>query len=122
MKTTNLYDDSGRLFLRSLLHPGKCVAKVEGDVQCAVLVDDDPVDQLGQDGTAQALDIAVLLEMFDKVIGGDIIIRLTERRFEFLDALGQIPLRLLILFFHDPILVGVDGTVLEVGIKLRHSL
>ena len=51
----------------SLLHPGKGVAKVEGDVQCTVLVDGDPVDQLGQDGAGKALDIAVLFEMLDEI-------------------------------------------------------
>ena len=115
--------DSGGLFLRILPHLRKRVAEVEGDVQRAVLVYCDPVDQLGQDGAGQALDIAVLLKVLDKVVGRDmIIIRLTEGRFELFYALGQVPLRLLILLLHDPILIDVDDAVLEIGIEIRHPL
>ena len=110
---TNRYDNSSGSFLCLLLHSSKGVAEVESDVQCAVLVDCDPVDQLGENGTGKTLDIAVLFEVLDEVVGRDVIIvRLTEGRFELLDALGQIPLRLLVLLVHDPILVGIDDAVL----------
>ena len=51
--------------------PGGCegIAEVEGDIQGAVLVDSDLIDQLRQERAGETVDVAVALEVFDEVIG-----------------------------------------------------
>lgn len=45
------------------------ITEVEGDIQGAVLVDGDLIDQLRQERAGETVDVAVALKVFDEVIG-----------------------------------------------------
>lgn len=112
-----------RLFLHLILQICEGIAEVEGDIQRAVFVDDDAVDQLRQERAGEALDIAVLFEMLDEFVGhGGIGLGMSVRFLQLPDAPGQVLLHQFVLLLIDAILVGVDDAFFEVGIQVRKQV
>ena len=85
-------------------------------------MNDDAVDELGQDRTGESIDVAVTLEVFDEVIRFIRSVGIGKGRFEVVDVRLQSRLLLFVLLFVDLVLVGVDESAFEVGVEVGEEI
>lgn len=83
---------------------------------------DDPIDQLGQQGTGEAVDVAVFFEMLDKRVCMLLTVGSGERGFQAPDALRQPFLLFLMLLLVHQVLIFVQEPVFIVGIKIGKDI
>lgn len=101
------------------------IREVEGDIQRSILMDDDAVDQLRQEWAGESVDVAVLLEVLDEVIGGlmgntmETVGRVYIVRFVFATFSANFDLTLLASFI--TVLVAV-GVAIDSGFQLFCAL